>query len=171
MATSTTGDSPTDRSDQSMSAPERDTRHDALAVFLGRWRATGQAYGNPRQQADDPKAAAIDWTSTHTARWHSGDFFLVQDERATTGGAPFDTLGIMAVDQDSSRYVLRTFENHGFYREYNVTVGGRVWTISGPTERARIEFSSDGRTQTHTWEWRPQDRWLPLCDRTAVRED
>jgi hypothetical protein len=52
-----------------------------------------------------------------------------------------------------------------------MTVAGRVWTITGATERARIEFSADGRTQTLTWEWRPKDRWLPLCDRVAVREE
>jgi hypothetical protein len=38
-----------------------------------------------------------------------------------------------------------------------MTVAGRVWTITGATERARIEFSPDRR--------------LPLCDRVAVRED
>jgi hypothetical protein len=52
-----------------------------------------------------------------------------------------------------------------------MAVAGRVWTITGVTERCRIEFSPDGRTQTLTWEWRPKDRWLPLCDRVAVRED
>ena len=39
-----------------------------------------------------------------------------------------------------------------------MTVAGRVWTITGATERAQIEFSADGRTQTLTWEWRPKDR-------------
>jgi hypothetical protein len=46
-----------------------------------------------------------------------------------------------------------------------------VWTFTGATERARIEFSPDGRTQTIVWEWRPKDRWMPLCDRVARRED
>jgi hypothetical protein len=41
----------------------------------------------------------------------------------------------------------------------------------GETERARIEFSEDGRQQMITWEWRPRDQWLPLCDRVAVRQD
>jgi hypothetical protein len=67
------------------------------------------------------------------------------------------------------RYFARTFENHGFYRRYDVTVDGNVWTFSGETERARIEFSDDGRRQTITWEWRPKDLWLPLCDRVATK--
>ncbi len=35
--------------------------------------------------------------------------------------------------------------------------------------RATIVFSGDGNTQRISWEWRPEDGWLPLCDRTAYR--
>lgn len=70
----------------------------------------------------------------------------------------------MGWDDDSGCYFARAFENHGFYRHYDVTVNGHVWTICGKTERARIEFSDDGKRQTITWEWRPKDDWLPLCD-------
>ena len=99
--------------DQAMSAPIRDQRHDALAVFLGRWRATGETYGTPAQSSDDPRGAAIPWVSSHTARWHTGEFFLIQDERATNAGDPFDTLAIMGVDQDTGRYFVRTIETTG----------------------------------------------------------
>jgi hypothetical protein len=150
--------------------PTRGAAHDELAVFLGRWRATGTSYGGPKQRANDPKSAGEPWVSTHTGSWHTGKFFLIQDERATTGVAPFDTLSVMGVDAATGRYFARSFENHGFYRHYDTAVNGRVWTYTGETERARIEFSADGRTQTITWEWRPGDEWLPLCDRVAVRE-
>jgi hypothetical protein len=102
----------------------RGVQHDALAVFLGTWRAEGKSYGSPRQPDGDPKSAAEPWVSTHTGRC----------------------------------------------RHYDLTVDGRVWTITGKMERARIEFSGDGRSQTITWEWRPKDRWLPLCDRVARRD-
>ena len=46
------------------------------------------------------------WTSTHTARWHTGKFFLIQDERAQIDG-PFDTLSVMGWDDDTKRAVLR----------------------------------------------------------------
>ena len=151
--------------------PQRGAQHDALAAFLGQWRATGQSYGSPKQRADDPKGMPESWKSTHVGKWHTGKFFLIQDERATTGNSPFDTLSVMGVDAETGHYFARAFENHGFYRHYEVTVHERVWTFSGATERARIEFSADGRTQTITWEWRPADRWLPLCDRVAVRDD
>src|SRR6185503_16946612 len=65
--------------------PVRAPRHEALAVFLGEWRAEGKSYGIPDQPADDPRSKPEPWKSTHTARWHSGNFFLIFDEKATTG--------------------------------------------------------------------------------------
>jgi len=109
--------------------------------------------------------------STHTGTWHTGEFFLVQDERATVGGKPFDMLSVMGVDAGTGRHFARCFESHGFYRHYEVAVDGRVWTFAGETERALIRFSADARTQAITWEWREQDQWLPLCDRGAHRVD
>jgi len=150
--------------------PTRGKQHEALDVFLGRWRAEGTTFGTPKQTEADPRGAHEPWVSTHTAMWHTGKFFLIQDERATSAGGPFDTLSILGVDAKSGGYVARAFENHGFYRHYDVTVDGDVWTFTGETERARIEFSDNGRTQTINWEWRPKDQWLPLCDRVATRE-
>lgn len=148
--------------------PERGSQHDALDCFLGEWKAEGQSFGGPEQDAKNPRANPTQWTSTHSARWHTGKFFLIQDERAQVNG-PFDTLSAMGWDDDAGCYFARTFENHGFYRHYDVTVDGNVWTISGKTERARIEMSDDGKRQTITWEWRLKHEWLPLCDRVAMR--
>jgi hypothetical protein len=148
----------------------RGEAHRALAVFLGRWRAEGESYGGPNQAADDPRGAPDPWVSTHTGEWHTGEFFLIQSERAMVGGHPLDTLSVLGVDAETGRYFARCFENHGFYRHYDLAVDGSVWTLGGELERARIEFSADGRTQTISWEWRPLDGWLPLCDRVARRE-
>jgi len=151
--------------------PKRGKQHAVLSAFLGRWRAEGKSYGGPNQSVDNPKGAPEPWISTYTASWYTGEFFVVHDERATSGGKTFDTLSVMGVDATTGRHFARTFENHGFYRHYDITVDGNVWTFSGEAERATITFSSDGRTQTIVWEWRPNDQWLPLCDRIARRED
>lgn len=154
----------------SESPPKRGPKHDALAIFLGEWTATGTSFGGT-DQSGDPRANGEPWTSTHRAFWHTGNFFLVQDERAVVGGKPFDTLAVMGVDPESGEYFSRGFENHGFYRDYRMTVDGKQWRIDGATERATITFSDDDRRQDIRWEWKPEDRWLPLCDRVAVRVD
>jgi hypothetical protein len=151
-------------------APTRTAKHDALEVFAGTWKAEGTAYGDP-EATGDPKAHQAPWVSTHDADWHTGAYFMVQDERAKVGGETFDTLSVMGVDAETGDYFARTFENHGFYRDYAVSRDGDVWTIRGDTERARIEFIDGGRTQVIAWEWRPEKEWVALCDRTARRTD
>jgi hypothetical protein len=149
--------------------PERTAAHAALAVFLGDWRATGKSYGRPDQDPDDPKGNPETWTSRHTCVWHTGEFFLIADERAMVGSKQFDALSIMGVDPASGEYFAHGFENHGFERRYAVKAEGRVWTLTGGAERATITFSEDGRSQDIVWEWKPGKVWLPLCDRTATR--
>ena len=153
---------------QPQPAPSHGPQHVALEVFLGGWKAEGKSFGGPHQDENNPRENSIRWTSTHNARWHTGRFFLIQDERALIDG-PFDTLSVMGWDDATGRYFARTFENHGFYRHYDLTVEGSVWTFSGEAERARVEFSGDGLRQMITWEWRPMYRWLPLCDRVATK--
>lgn len=155
----------------SAATPVRESEHDALSVFLGEWRAEGMSFGGTDQSGADPKANGVPWISTHTARWHTGDFFLIQDERARIGSKVFDTLSVMGVDPSNKAYIARTFENHGFYRHYSLSVDGRTWLLEGKTERARTVFGADGRTQTITWEWLQNGKWMPLCDRVASRID
>src|SRR5688572_7781173 len=62
--------------------PVREEHHRALDVFLGKWRAEGTSYGSPDQDEREPKGNGVPWQSTHEGRWHTGDFFLVQDEKA-----------------------------------------------------------------------------------------
>jgi hypothetical protein len=151
--------------------PPRGPEHDLLAVFLGDWRAEGTSYGGTDQTGEDPKQNGVPWTSRHTGRWHTGEFFLIQNERALPGGEVFDTLSVMGVDPATGRFFARCFENHGFYRHYDVSVDGACWTVSGEFERATITFSDDNGTQTIVWEWKRDGRWLPLCDRVATRTD
>jgi hypothetical protein len=155
--------------DGAQTSPVRGLAHEALAVFLGDWRAEGISFGGTDQSGVDPRANGVPWTSTHTASWHTGEFFLIQDERAQIGGAPFDTLSIMGVEPGDKGYFARTFENHGFHRHYALSVDDRTWLLEGETERARTVFDAGGNTQTITWEWLRDGKWLPLCDRVAAR--
>ena len=62
----------------------RSNAHDALSVFLGKWRAEGMSFGGFDQMGADPKANGAPWVSTHNTHCHTGDFFLIQNERART---------------------------------------------------------------------------------------
>ena len=75
----------------------------------------------------------------------------------------------MGIEPGTSGYFAPTFENHGFYRHYGLSVDGRTWLLEGETERARTAFDTNGNTQTITWEWLRYGKWLPLYDRVASR--
>ena len=156
------------KQDRSPPTPKPGAQHAALEVFLGEWKAEGLSFGGPNQDARNPRGNTTRWISTHVARWHTGKFFLIQDEHAEIEGA-FDTLSVFGWDDRAEQYFARTFENHGYYRHYDVTVKDEVWKINGETERARVEFSEDGKRQIISWEWRPNNVWLPLCDRVATK--
>ena len=158
------------KSDAAM-IPKRGKMHEAFAIFLGDWKAEGTSYGGTDQIGADPRANGVPWMSTHTGRWHTGEFFLIQDEHADLDGAPFDTLSVIGVEEDGSGYFARSFENHGFYRHYVLSVDGATWTLTGDTERATTIFSNGNRKQDIVWEWKVDGKWLPLCERTAVRQD
>jgi hypothetical protein len=132
--------------------------HRKLSVFLGDWAAEGTAYG--------PDGGGTPWRSIHSAHWHSGEYAVVQDERAA---GPFDTIALLGWDADRGTYFSWSVENHGYAREYLVTTEGDTWTFIGERERARIDFGDDGRRQTHHWEVLAEGRWVPLCDRVATR--
>ncbi|MEZ5649923.1 MAG: hypothetical protein R3E87_05175 [Burkholderiaceae bacterium] len=142
-----------------------------LDVFVGEWHATGMSYGGADQSEAEPRANGVPWVSEHSAYWYTGEFFLVQDERARPGGATLDMLWILGWDARLNRLFARTFENHGYYRDYDVQHQGDTWVIAGATERATIEFRNGNREQVIAWEWKPNGTWLPLCDRIAIRVD
>ena len=151
-------------------SPRRTDQHEGLGIFVGRWSARGMSYGGTDQSGDDPKAHGETWISTHETYWHTGKFFVVQDERADISGSRFDTLSILGVQEDGT-FFSRSVENHGFYRDYAVTRDGDTWRFDGPTERATVRFEHDRARQVWCWEWKPGGVWLPLCDRAADRID
>ncbi|MAB46733.1 MAG: hypothetical protein CMN67_15100 [Sphingomonadaceae bacterium] len=150
--------------------PQRTKLHDALNVFVGKWTAHGISYGGTDQSGEDPKSNGETWVSTHEANWHTGRFFIVQDERADIAGSRFDTMSFIGVGDDG-KYFSRSIENHGFYRDYDVIHEGDIWRFDGSSERATVKFEDGGRRQVWTWEWKPADTWLLLCDRIAAKID
>lgn len=155
--------------EQGQATPVRGPAHEALSAFLCTWEATGTSFGGPDQSGSYRRANGVPWVSTHETHRHTGAFFLVTSEYADVGWFIFVTLSVMGVDPETGDVYAQRFENHGFERRYTVAHEAQVWTVTGEHERARMEFSDGGLVQTMTWEWKPEDSWLPLGDRVARR--
>jgi hypothetical protein len=150
----------------------RSDAHAALEVFVGRWRAEGWSYTGTEPGASDPRQSRERWLSTIEARWHTGKFFLLQDERSYSGedtSGVFETHSVFGVDPHTDEPFVYTFENHGFFRMYKLRRDGNTWAFDGQTERARYEFAEGGRKITIAWELKKGGQWQPLCDRVALK--
>jgi hypothetical protein len=143
--------------------------HERLDVFIGKWRAEGDSFA-VGQTIEKPRGTTEKWLSNETYEWLPGQFFIMQRWDAMTGANLFQGIAIVNWDNSNQHYVTRSYENHGFVRDYVTHVDGKIWTFIGDTERARVEFTNGNNTQNIAWEWRkPGEDWLPLCDRVAKR--
>ncbi len=154
---------------QPTSTGKRSAAHEHLSVFIGKWHAEGESYAAGPSK-ENPRGSVETSISDETYEWLPGQFCVIQNWDAKTGVNPFKGTAIMSYDADSGHYISRSYENHGFIRDYATRVEGDTWTLTGETERARIEFTDGGDAQKISWEWRkPGEDWLPLCDRVARR--
>ena len=143
--------------------------HKRLNVFVGKWRAQGDSYGDG-QQADDPRASAVPWRSKEIYEWLPGGFFLLHRWDAQAGQRIFKGTEIIGYDAVKGRYFTRFFDNGGNHLDYLAEVDGDVWIFSEARTRATVTVEKGGKHMTFNWEWRNGGRkWLPLCDRVASR--
>lgn len=138
--------------------PRRGPAHERLEMFVGAWDAAGRTF------------MPSDLTGRETYEWLPGEFFLVYRFDRTYGENAHRGLGVFRVDPADQSYSATFYDNLGYARDYAVTVDGRRWTLTGPWERATIEFSEDGQRLDEHWD-RSDDgeNWLPLCDFSATR--
>src|SRR3954469_24917702 len=94
---------------------KRTDAHSALGAFVGRWRAEGWSYTGTDPNAKDPKQPRERWFSTISAEWHTGEFFLIQNEREYSGEdstGVFETHSVFGVEPETGEWFVHTFENH-----------------------------------------------------------
>lgn len=153
----------------STKTPKRAAPHERLQIFIGKWHAEGKSYA-AGQKKQNPRGVKEKWLSDESFEWLPGQFFVMQRWDAMTGANAFQGIAIISWDDTNKHFVTRSYENHGFVRDYLTSVDGETWTFTGETERARVEFADGGDTQKIAWEWRQiGEDWLPLCDRVAKR--
>lgn len=140
-----------------------------LDVFIGKWHAEGQSYGDG-QQKNNPYASAVPWISDESYEWLPGNFFILHTWDAKLGDSVFIGTEIIGYDENEGGFFTRFFDNSGFHPDYKATVDGNVWKFTEPSSRAKVTVDDDKNKMTFNWEWRKQDNdWLPLCDRVAIR--
>ena len=124
-------------------APVRGPEYEKLNIWICKWRAEGTNYS-----ADGKQSSLV---SEESVAWLPGEFFALQEWNEHGSKEPFIGAGVFGYDSNAKSYFVRSFENHGFYRHYELKPDGDVWTFDGPTERARVEFTDGGDTQIIHW--------------------
>jgi hypothetical protein len=151
------------------SKPSRRTSLKRLDVFIGNWHAEGTSYGDG-QDAADPRAAGVPWTSDESYEWLPGSFFVLHRWDAQMGKHEFKGAEIMGCDEAEGSYFTRMFDNAGHHPDYAADVDGDVWSFKAAQTRATVKVQDAGDKMTFNWEWKNGGKkWLPLCDRVAVR--
>jgi hypothetical protein len=149
--------------------PKPSAAHKRLEVFIGDWHAEGTSYGDG-QDAADPRAAGVAWTSDESYEWLPGSFFVLHRWDAQMGKHEFKGAEIIGYDQAEGGYFTRMFDNAGHHPDYAGSVDGEVWCFTEAQTRVTVTVQNGGDEMSFNWEWKNGGRkWLPLCDRVALR--
>ena len=149
--------------------PKPTAAHRRLEVFIGHWHAEGMSYGEG-QDAAEPRAAGVPWTSDESYEWLPGKFFVIHRWDAMTGKHEFKSTEIIGYDEAEASYFTRLFDNAGNHPEYRASVDGDVWSFEESQSRASVIVQAGGGKMSFKWEWKNGgNAWLPLCDRVASR--
>lgn len=138
-----------------------------LDVFVGRWRAEGQSFGERGIENNLPPES---WTSEETYEWIPGGHFLLHRWDARVGSKEFTGIEIIGYDKETQSYFAHLFDNLGNKIIYTIVREQGGWRYSEPASRATVIESIDGSTMEWKWESQQQGgRWNPICTRTAIK--
>jgi hypothetical protein len=139
------------------------SRDDALArldAFVGEWVVEARFPGGP------PPGAAGAPVARARFEWALGRQFLLQRTEISYPAAP-DSLALVSVDPQDSRYTQHYYDDRGVTRLYAMTLdAGGVWTLRRESpdftpldfrQRYTGRFTADGNTISGAWEIGPVD--------------
>jgi ketosteroid isomerase-like protein len=121
-----------------------------LGPLVGQWQVTGRT---PESRVRGEESYA----------WLPGGFFLNYRWDRRVGEQRHEGTGIIGLDQASSGYSARFFDNQGFSRLYEVRAERGLISFYGERERATLLVNAAG-IEIHWEHLREDGAWGPLCD-------
>lgn len=77
---------------------------------------------------------------------------------------------VMGYDPQTKRYFARSYDDQGVSEEFEVTLKGKRWTISGKAVRFDGKFDSNGNKLEGLWEMKSaKSGWQPWIKLKLVR--
>jgi hypothetical protein len=139
----------------SASPPEEPLRQ--LDIFEGKWNVEVEKLKGARSGQEEIVRGI------ETYDWLSGGHFMVNRWSRKVGMDVHIGIGVVGFDPSTGYFTANHFDNRGAARSYNVTVSRLTWKYMGTQERARIDFTPDGRTFVAFWEGSDDGiKWEPL---------
>jgi hypothetical protein len=148
--------------DASEGPRKRSAAHERLAVFCGKWTATGSLGGGAAKPSEGRT------TTEDEYKWLEGQFFLHHRGVMHLKDQSLESTAIIGFDTPTGSYRLHQFDNFGYARVYEGQVNGDVWTFIGLHERVTYTFGPGKDELRIVWEQTKDGRkWENLCDLRA----
>ena len=140
------------------------TTLEPLIPFIGTWQVEG---ANLPSAPNAPNTPLIGTQAVNLME--GGHFLEARWEYESGADSVFCGLSIIGQPEDSDRIECHNFDNLGSLRVYSSNMKDNLWTLTGQSERATIEFDESGKTYREFWEIKTDGDWQPLCRRTGTR--
>ena len=117
--------------------PKPTAAHRRLEVFIGDWHAEGTSYGDG-QDAADPRAAGVQWTSDESYEWLPDGIFVLHRWDAQMGKHEFKGAEVIGYDESEGGYFTHMFDNAGHPHLCQTTAQTLAATSGASQKRSRV---------------------------------
>jgi uncharacterized protein DUF1579 len=117
---------------------ERDARHEALGVFIGKWINEGQTIGTP-------EAPSVPILTSDVYEWAPGGFFVIHSAFGRIGGTSVGGVEVIGVDGDG--YSSTFYDSFGNVHTSRMEIDRDVIKWFGERTRCVATIDDGGSTQ------------------------
>ena len=119
-------------------APVRDSRHQALAVLIGKWINEGRTAGTG-------EISPVPILTSDVYEWAPGGFFVVHSAFGKIGDTAVGGVEIIGVDGEA--YLSTFYDSFGNVHRSRLEIEGNVLRWTGDRTRCTATITGDGMTQ------------------------